>query len=157
APLLLEVSRSADILHTGDVLDDYKDVKHEYYLGGTPGLADYNYIVESLTKEKAVVLTTPMIHRLPQSVSRFHLVGELIFGGCEVGFVPASESPQDLETFRMRAADMARSGIERADAVKALTLNTAKAIGADKHLGTIEKGKDADLVFLSGDILDPAA
>jgi imidazolonepropionase-like amidohydrolase len=95
------------------------------------------------------------MHRMPNTSTRYNLAGALIGSGAQVAFVPTGDAASDLSTYRARVADMTRSGIERPDAIKALTAHPARLIGADKVLGTIEKGKNADLVFLSGDILDP--
>ena len=37
------------------------------------------------------------------------------------------------------------------EALKAITLNPAKLLGIDKQVGSIEVGKDADLVLFNGD------
>ena len=42
-------------------------------------------------------------------------------------------------------------GIPLMQAIKSVTINPAKAIGADKITGSIEEGKNADLVILSSD------
>jgi imidazolonepropionase-like amidohydrolase len=45
-------------------------------------------------------------------------------------------------------------GLNRDDAIKALTINPAKIFGADKSLGTLETGKIANLIVVSGDPLE---
>ena len=40
------------------------------------------------------------------------------------------------------------------DALKAITLNPARTLRVDDRLGSLEKGKDADLLILSGHPLD---
>ena len=42
-----------------------------------------------------------------------------------------------------------RHGLERTEALKAVTLNAAKILKLEKRLGSIEIGKDADLVVWS--------
>jgi imidazolonepropionase-like amidohydrolase len=51
----------------------------------------------------------------------------------------------------LRAAAEAGLTIDRAQAVKWLTLNPAKALGIDKVTGSLEAGKNADVVVWSGD------
>ncbi len=45
-------------------------------------------------------------------------------------------------------------GLDYEDAIKALTSSTAKIMGIDKTVGTIETGKDATLFLCDGDVLD---
>ena len=50
------------------------------------------------------------------------------------------------------------AGFTPAQAVKIMTANGARILGVEKRLGTVERGKLADLVVLSGDLTaDPAA
>ena len=53
-----------------------------------------------------------------------------------------------------QAATAVRYGVKRAEALKAVTLYPAQIIGVDNRLGSIEPGKDASLLFLTGDPLD---
>jgi imidazolonepropionase-like amidohydrolase len=45
-------------------------------------------------------------------------------------------------------------GLDRDTALRALTINPARIIGVDDRLGSLEPGKDADIVIWSGDPLD---
>ncbi|MGH3301654.1 MAG: amidohydrolase [Streptosporangiaceae bacterium] len=47
-----------------------------------------------------------------------------------------------------------KHGLDRDTALRALTINPARIVGIDDRLGSIEPGKDADLVIWSGDPLD---
>lgn len=42
-------------------------------------------------------------------------------------------------------------GLSFDEALKTITLNPAKLLGIDARVGSIEKGKDADLVLFDGD------
>jgi imidazolonepropionase-like amidohydrolase len=53
-----------------------------------------------------------------------------------------------------QAALSVKHGLDRDTALQALTINPARIIGVDDRLGSIEPGKDADLVIWSGDPLD---
>jgi imidazolonepropionase-like amidohydrolase len=57
--------------------------------------------------------------------------------------------------FLVHQASLAvKDGLDRETALRALTINPARIAGIDERLGSIEPGKDADLVIWSGDPLD---
>jgi imidazolonepropionase-like amidohydrolase len=57
--------------------------------------------------------------------------------------------------FLVHQASLAvKDGLDRENALRALTINPARIAGIDARLGSIEPGKDADLVIWSGDPLD---
>ena len=47
-----------------------------------------------------------------------------------------------------------KNGLSRAEALRAATLAPAELLGLGSRIGSIEKGKDANLVLLTGDPLD---
>jgi imidazolonepropionase-like amidohydrolase len=53
-----------------------------------------------------------------------------------------------------QAALAVKDGLDRENALRALTINPARIAGIDDRLGSIEPGKDADLVIWSGEPLD---
>ena len=52
------------------------------------------------------------------------------------------------------AGTMAAYGLTKEEALSAITLNAAKILGIDDKTGSLEKGKDANIVISEGDILD---
>ncbi|MBX3390485.1 MAG: amidohydrolase family protein [Phycisphaeraceae bacterium] len=59
----------------------------------------------------------------------------------------------DSRLFLRCAAIGVRAGMTRAGALRGLTLSGAEMLGLEKRVGSLEAGKDADLVILSGDPL----
>ena len=53
-----------------------------------------------------------------------------------------------------QAATAVKHGMKRIEALKSITLYPAQFIGVDDRLGSIEAGKEATLIFLTGDPLD---
>lgn len=49
------------------------------------------------------------------------------------------------------AAISAANGLSRAQALHSITLGAAQLLGIDKHVGSLEVGKDGDLAFYDGD------
>jgi len=52
------------------------------------------------------------------------------------------------------AGTAATYGLDKEQALQAITLNAAKCLGIDKQTGSIEVGKDANIIISDGDILD---
>ncbi len=61
------------------------------------------------------------------------------------------DQPRDLQRAVKKAID---AGLSRADALRALTLSPAEIYGVADRLGSIEKGKIANLVVTKGDLFD---
>ena len=53
----------------------------------------------------------------------------------------------------LAAAFAVKGGMDSEEALKAITINAAEVLGVANRIGSIEKGKDADLVIMSGDPL----
>ena len=53
-----------------------------------------------------------------------------------------------------QAALSVKEGLDRETALRAITLHPARVLGLDDRIGSLEVGKDADLVLWSGDPLD---
>ena len=53
-----------------------------------------------------------------------------------------------------QAATAVKHGMKRIEALKSITLYPAQFIGVDNRLGSIETGKEATMLFLTGDPLD---
>jgi imidazolonepropionase-like amidohydrolase len=57
----------------------------------------------------------------------------------------------DSRWFLRSAALAVRAGLDREAALRAMTINGARMMELDARVGSLEVGKDADLVILSGD------
>jgi imidazolonepropionase-like amidohydrolase len=63
-----------------------------------------------------------------------------------------TDDPITDSRFLIRSAALSvREGMSKEDALKALTINGAKMLDLDKKVGSLEAGKDADFIILSGD------
>jgi imidazolonepropionase-like amidohydrolase len=55
-----------------------------------------------------------------------------------------------IQNMRLQATNAVEEGVSVEEALKAMTINSALIMGIDRRVGSLEKGKDADLVILSG-------
>jgi hypothetical protein len=78
--------------------------------------------------------------------------GMLAKAGVEFAFYSdGMDTAADLKKALKKALD---AGLARGDAIRALTLNAAQIYGVSDRLGSIEKGKIANLVVMKGDAFD---
>lgn len=83
----------------------------------------------------------------------FKTAGILSKKGVKVAIM--TDSPVvPIKYLPLMAAYSVREGMDRDNALKAITINAAEICGIDHKVGSIEKGKDADLVVVDGDPLD---
>jgi len=61
---------------------------------------------------------------------------------------------RDLVTFPIEAAFAMRGGLDEQAAIEAITIGAARLLGVDDRVGSLEAGKDADVLVLDGNPLD---
>ena len=83
----------------------------------------------------------------------FATVARAIEAGLTVA-ITSDHGVTPMKNLNVYAALAVREGLSNEDGLKAITINPAKILGLEKRLGSIEKGKDADLVVWNGDPLD---
>ena len=82
----------------------------------------------------------------------FTTPGILADAGLSVSIL--SDAPVVPQEYLALYAGLAvRSGMKEFDALRAITVNAARHIGAEDRVGSVEVGKDADLVLADGNIL----
>lgn len=69
-------------------------------------------------------------------------------------FAFESGSSTEIQNLGVRVGQSCGYGLSYDDALKALTLNAAKIFGVDDRIGSIQKGRTADLIITEGDPLD---
>lgn len=84
--------------------------------------------------------------------SQFRLASELRRAGILFAFATFNSSA--VRNLPYQAAAAVPFGLEREDALKAVTLNAARIWDVEDRVGSVEKGKWADLVLTDGDLLE---
>ncbi|AXT19525.1 amidohydrolase [Flavobacteriaceae bacterium AU392] len=117
------------------------------------------YKVAGLLKQHNIAVLINHTHRLPNSSDDdydlpYKAPKLLMDAGVLVGLHTGSVSNFQTRNLPFYAGTVAREGLGKEDALKLITSNTAKILGIDKQLGTLEAGKDATLFISEGDALD---
>lgn len=112
-------------------------------------------IADELAKEGYPVLVGPSFGSRPKAElehKTFITPSALHKAGCEVSIITDSDvtPAQNLPMFAGMAA---KAGLPIDAAWRSITINPAKALGIDNRLGSLEVGKDADIVIWTSDPL----
>jgi len=128
-------------------------VKRITIVGGTGA-----YWVADFLKENKIPVILPSTHNLPARADEdidmpYKLPHLLTQAGVVVSLMDdgALHGGRNLGFY---AGTAAAYGMSKEDALKTITSNTAKALGIDNRIGTLEVGKDATLFVSNGDALD---
>ena len=118
------------------------------------GAAEAYLVLEEIRAAGVPVIIHPTMAR-PRGDSRnlsLETAAKLHQAGIPFAFQSGYESyVPKTRVVLFEAAIAAANGLAREDALAALTINSAKILGIDRRVGSLEKGKDADLVIFGGD------
>lgn len=114
--------------------------------------SDCSAISDILAKEGYPIAVGPLVSESKKQENKFKCfsnVAKLIRSGCHVSMT--TDSPIIAEEFLpVCAGFLLREGISEEDALKTITINAAEHLGIQNRVGSIEVGKDADLVISKG-------
>jgi len=115
-------------------------------------------IVADFLKDNNIGVIIPPTHRLPDTADEdvygpYKLPNQLHEAGLVVSIAHNGMlgHARNLPFFAGTAASY---GLDKEEALKMITSNTAKLLGIDDRVGTLESGKDATLFVSEGDALD---
>ena len=113
--------------------------------------------VASLLKEKNIPVILGTVLTPPASEDAFHAAtyqnaGGLAKAGVKVAF--ATSDAAYARNLPFHAAMSVAWGMDRNEALKALTVNAAEILGVADRVGSLEAGKDANLFVSKGDPLE---
>lgn len=124
-------------------------------------IGGYNaHKIADLLKENNVSVLLRRIHDVPNSededVNLPYKIAKIL---TDKGIIVGLENSGDMERMQTRnipfyAGTCAAWGMNKEDALKLITSNTAKILGIDAKYGTLESGKSATLFISEGDALD---
>lgn len=155
---LVEISTARDLVHALDTLKDVRFPKQVLVAPRYDASAGRLDEVEDRLKKlgaKIVVLSTDLTTPAFQS-ALLNPAAALAKKGYEIAFL-VGDSRDQVRALWFRLMELVRCGLPREVALRAVTLTPAKALGLEQRVGSIEKGKDADLLLFSADPLDPTA
>ncbi|MBN1223555.1 MAG: amidohydrolase family protein [Candidatus Aminicenantes bacterium] len=110
-------------------------------------------VADELAKRGVAVVVGPQMVTFDDQGNLINIADFLVKHGVEVSIMTDADVVQQ-EFLRFQASIAVKYGMDPMEALKAITINPAKLIGMENRIGSIEAGKDADLVLFEGDPFD---
>ncbi len=154
---IVEIGSAADLAHWQNAIDAELEfprtlvsTRHDPYSG------TLDIVLDEVKKLDCPVLLPAALSTKGRSRHLTHPARTLHDAGVEVGFVIGDNSSSARSVF-FRLMELVRSGLPQDVAYAGVTRVPAKALGIDESVGTLEVGKDANLIVFTGDPLSPAS
>ncbi len=152
-PVLLNVNNAATILHVLKALEKNEKIKVAMVATGPHIFETFDAIKK---RKNLTMVIRPGLDTAPRSQDRINVPRMLADAKVPFAFSVSlnPDIPQMTDTPMFPLMQMVKTGLKRDKALSAMTLEPAKVLGLEKTMGSIEKGKKANIIFVDGDPLD---
>ncbi len=135
-------------------LDFVKEFKFDVVIVG----GSESYQIPGLLKQNNVSVILSQMHSLPTSpdddVDQPYKTAAILQKAGVLYSISDDDGQTRGRNLAFNAGTAATYGLTKEEALSAITLNAAKIMGVADKTGSIEAGKDANIIISSGDILD---
>jgi len=150
-PAHIHCARADDILFAVELAEEYNfDISLAHVYEGYK-------IAEILGNKKIPVVAGPFLSGWDQGKSGpvpVNNAGIMVAAGVPLAITTDNVNPGEL---MFHAAFTIRLGLSEEDALKGITITAARIGGIEERVGSIERGKDADIVVLNGAPFHPGS
>jgi len=150
---LVSIGQAADFLHLMDALGERK-LSFDLRVPITREIDMYE-VKKQIGERKCRILMEPEISMTPGTMRMRNLAQEFSAEGAKIVFLPRGDTIGAHKNALRNVGEIVAQGLSREVALRALTLEGAELMGIGARLGSLEKNKDANLVFLNGDPFEP--
>lgn len=117
-----------------------------------------SWMIPDLLKQNNISVILDQMHNLPtmvdDDVDQPYKTPAILQKAGVLFSINDDDGSTRYRNLAFNAGTAAAYGLSKEEALSAVTLNAAKILGIDDKAGSIEKGKDANIVVSEGDILD---
>ena len=150
-PLLANVDRAADI-------EELISLAHEYGIRAIiVGGAEAWMLAPHLAAANIPVIVAPTAN-LPSNFDRLNASAKsaaiLVAAGVKIAFADGDSHTHNARNITQSAGNASAEGLSWDEALRAITLSPAEMYGVSDRVGSLEAGKDADIVIWPGDPLE---
>jgi imidazolonepropionase-like amidohydrolase len=151
-PVLVHTASARDVMATARIFSD------EFKLSTIVSHATFNgyKVAHEMAKRDVHVNVGPRLYDFSFSRDNkfYGLAAEYESAGVKNLSITTDGPVVPQEELFCQVAMAVRFGLDKRTALESVTINSARAIGIDDRVGSIEIGKDADLIIKSGSLLD---
>ena len=117
-----------------------------------------SFLIADLLKQNNIAVILQQMHELPATEDDdfdqpYKTPGQLQKAGVLFAINDSHEESR-FRNLMFNAGTAAAYGLTKEEALQSITLNAAKILGINDRTGSLETGKDANIVISDGDILD---
>lgn len=154
--LYIHVENAQDLMEAHKLVQKYQ-VKQVVWVGGHEC-----HLISDYLKQHQIPVVLERLYRLPDKLDDdIDLPYKQPQMLQKAGVLYTFDYSGDMEVMGSRnlpfvAGSAVKHGLSKEEALAAVTLNAAKILGIDSKTGSVEVGKDANIVISDGDLLDVA-
>lgn len=145
-PLAISANRASDLLAAMRLSDEFKTVR-VVLLGAAEGWM----VADEIARRKVHVVVKPLTNLPTFDALGATLENAALLAKAGVTLAIASFDTHNARNLRQEAGNAVAYGLDRDRALQAVTLVPARVWGVADRCGSLEVGKDADVVVWSGD------
>lgn len=146
---LISISDAASYLHLLDAIGDEEfawDLRVPLNRN-----SDVFYVKEKIGEKGLRVAMEPELSLHPGTMRQRNLPAEFSRAGAKLVLLPRAGSTGSMKEWLRDTAEIVAAGLDYQTALRAMTLEAAALLGLEEELGSLEAGKAANLIILSGD------
>ncbi len=155
-PALFRLQKAGDYLHLLDVIEEEKDMVWRLRVPLRNDV-DLFQVADKIGERMLDVVLDPLLTFQPDTRRERNIPAEIVAAGGHVALVPLEDDLRGHREWLSDVGALLRAGLSRAAALEAVTLVPARVLGLDERLGSLEAGKDANLVFYDRDPFEPGS
>jgi len=149
-PVFVRLAFAREFVHFANAVKDYPNLKVTVVFTGGDGYR----VAEEVERRKWTVVLPPVLTTNAYTRVYRNVPAELAARKVPVAFYPTPDTPDGFASIGVALGILVRAGLDSGVALQAVTLTPARLLGLDKRVGSIETGKDGNLVILTGDPFD---
>jgi len=150
---LVSISSAAQYEHLLDAIGD-EEFDWDLRVGLTRN-SDIFHVKDKIGASGRRVVVEPTLTLHPGTMRQRNLPAEFARAGAKLVLIPRSDSSTAYGSWLRNVGEIVAAGLDRDVALRALTQEPADLLGLGERFGSLEAGKDANLIFLNGDPFEP--